>query len=267
VAEALHRTHMGCDQDYKDLLLHGARTSLADGWGGSMIATDLQDVLFGTPAPVASEINLGVLKEDQVNVIIHGHEPYLAEAMAVVAQDPELIEFAKSKGAKGINLAGMCCTANEILMRHGIPIAGNFLQQELAIVTGALDAMVVDVQCIMQGLAEVAGCYHTKLITTDRRAKIQGATHMEFDEHHPMDSARAILRAAIENFRNQRRFQRPDSGCENASDCGLQPRDNKLPAGRPFPGILPSAERKYHQRAHPWRGRGGGLQQRQGFPR
>ena len=203
VSEAMHRTHMGCDQDYRDLLLHGARTALADGWGGSMIATELQDILFGTPSPVASQINLGVLKDDEVNIIIHGHEPYLAEIIAVVSQDPELIEYAKSKGAKGINLAGMCCTANEILMRHGVPIAGNFLQQELAIVTGAVEAMVVDVQCIMQGLVEVASCYHTKVITTDRRTKIEGATHMEFDEHKAVESAKAIIRTAIDNFPNR----------------------------------------------------------------
>ncbi|MBI4188860.1 MAG: anaerobic carbon-monoxide dehydrogenase catalytic subunit [Chloroflexi bacterium] len=203
VTEAMHRTHMGCDQDYQDLLLHGARTALADGWGGAMIATELQDILFGTPSPAASQINLGVLKEDEVNVIIHGHEPYVAEMLALAAQEPELIAYAKSKGAKGINLAGMCCTANEILMRHGIPIAGNFLQQELAVVTGAVEAMVVDVQCIMQGLAQAAACYHTKLITTDRRTKIEGAIHMEFDEHKAMASARAILRVAIENYPNR----------------------------------------------------------------
>ncbi|MFC1899504.1 anaerobic carbon-monoxide dehydrogenase catalytic subunit [Chloroflexota bacterium] len=204
VTEALHRTHMGCDQDYETLLWHGARTALADGWGGSMIATELQDILFGTPSPSASQINLGVLKNDEVNIIIHGHEPYVAEMLAVVAQDPNMIEHAKSKGAKGINLAGMCCTANEILMRHGIPIAGNFLQQELAIVTGAVEAMVVDVQCIMQGLAEVAGCYHTKLITTDKRTHIEGAIHMEFDEHKAMASAKEILMTAIDNYPNRR---------------------------------------------------------------
>jgi carbon-monoxide dehydrogenase catalytic subunit len=203
VAEAMHRTHIGTDQDYRDLLTSGARCSLADGWGGSMIATELQDVLFGTPSPVLSQINLGVLKEDEVNIIIHGHEPYLAEMMAVAAQDSELIEYAKSKGAKGINLGGMCCTANEILMRHGVPTVGNFLQQELAIVTGAVEAMVVDVQCIMQGLAEVANCYHTKLITTDRRAHIDGAIHMEFDEHHAMESAKDIIRVAVDSFPNR----------------------------------------------------------------
>ncbi|MFH0768674.1 MAG: anaerobic carbon-monoxide dehydrogenase catalytic subunit [Chloroflexota bacterium] len=203
VVEAMHRTHMGVDQDYKNLLLQGARAALADGWGGSMIATELQDVMYGTPAPVASQINLGVLKEDEVNIIIHGHEPQLAETLAVVSQDPEMIKYAQSKGAKGINLAGMCCTANEILMRHGVPIAGNFLQQELVIVTGAVEAMVVDVQCIMQGLANVAGCFHTKLITTDSRAHIEGATHMEFDDRNAIESAKNIIKAAIDNFPNR----------------------------------------------------------------
>ncbi len=203
VVEMMHRTHMGVDQDYQNLLRQGVRTSLADGWGGSMIATELQDILFGTPAPVLSQINLGVLKEDEVNIIIHGHEPQLAEMLAVVSQYPEMIEYAKSKGANGINLAGMCCTANEILMRHGVPIAGNFLQQELVLVTGAVEAMVVDVQCIMQGLADVAQCYHTKIITTDAKAKIQGATHIEFDEHNAVESAKTILRVAIDNFPNR----------------------------------------------------------------
>jgi carbon-monoxide dehydrogenase catalytic subunit len=168
-----------------------------------MIATELQDIMFGTPSPVLSQINLGVLKEDEVNLIIHGHEPQLAEMLAVVSQDPEMINYAQSKGAKGINLSGMCCTANEILMRHGVPIAGNFLQQELAIVTGALEAMIVDVQCIMQGLADVAQCYHTKIITTDSKSKIQGATHMEFDEHNAYESAKNIIKVAIDNFPNR----------------------------------------------------------------
>jgi carbon-monoxide dehydrogenase catalytic subunit len=205
VVEALHRTHMGVDQDYKNIMLQAARVSLADGWGGSMIATELQDVMFGTPAPVASQINLGVLKEDEVNIIIHGHEPHLAEALAIVCQEPEMINYAKSKGAKGINLAGMCCTANEVLMRHGVPIAGNYLQQETAIVTGAVEAMVVDVQCIMQGIVEAASCYHTKIITTDPRAKIQGATHLEFDDIHALDSARAMVKMAIDNYPNRKK--------------------------------------------------------------
>jgi len=200
IVEIMHRTHIGVDQDYRNLLKQGVRASLGDGWGGSMIATELQDILFGTPAPVLGKINLGVLKRDEVNLIIHGHEPLLSEMIVVAAQEPEMLKLARSKGANGINLAGICCTANEILMRHGIPLAGNFLQQELALVTGAVDAMVVDVQCIMQSLPDIAQCYHTKIITTSPKAKIAGAMHIEFDEHNALESARAIVRTAIENF-------------------------------------------------------------------
>ncbi|MFC2056520.1 anaerobic carbon-monoxide dehydrogenase catalytic subunit [Chloroflexota bacterium] len=203
VVEIMHRTHMGVDQDYQSLLKQGVRAALADGWGGSMIATELQDILFGTPAPVLSQVDLGVLKEDEVNVIIHGHEPLLSEMIVAAAQEPEMIELAKSKGAKGINLAGICCTSNEILMRHGVPIAGNFLQQELALVTGAVDAMVVDVQCVMQSLPDIAQCYHTKIITTSPKAKITGAMHIEFDEHNAVEGAKDVLRTAIDNFPNR----------------------------------------------------------------
>ena len=203
IVEIMHRTHIGVDQDYRSLLKQGVRAALADGWGGSMIATELQDILFGTPAPVLGRVNLGVLKSDEVNLIIHGHDPLLSEMIVVVAQDPQMIELAKSKGAGGINIAGMCCTANEILMRHGIPLAGNFLQQELALVTGAVDAMVVDIQCIMQSLPDIAQCYHTKIITTSPKARIPGAIHIEFDERKAMESARAIVRTAIENFPNR----------------------------------------------------------------
>ncbi|NLE76121.1 MAG: anaerobic carbon-monoxide dehydrogenase catalytic subunit [Chloroflexi bacterium] len=200
VVEIMHRTHMGVDMDAENILDHCLRASLGDGWGGSMLATDISDILFGTPAPLRSQANLGVLKDDEVNLIVHGHEPTLSEMIVAAAQDPEMIEYARSKGAKGINLAGICCTSNEVLMRHGIPPAGNFLHQELAIVTGAVEAMIVDVQCIMQALAPLAKQYHTELITTSPKAKITGATHLEFDEHRALDCAKEIVRRAVDNY-------------------------------------------------------------------
>lgn len=200
ITEALHRTHMGTDQDYENILMHAVRVALADGWGGSMIATEIQDVLFGTPYPTSSQVNLGVLKPDHVNIIVHGHEPLLSEMVVLASREPKLVEFARSKGAKGINVAGICCTANEVLMRHGIPLAGNFLHQEAAIITGVVDAMVVDVQCIMQSLPEIAECYHGRIITTSPKAKIRGAVHLEFNEHNALESARKLIEIAIEEF-------------------------------------------------------------------
>jgi len=203
VIELLHSSHAGCDQDSEHIMNHLIRACLSDGWGGSMLATHLQDIMFGTPKPLTTEANLGVLKEDEVNVIVHGHEPLLSEKIVDAATDPEMIEYAKSVGAKGINLGGICCTGNEVLMRRGVQPAGNILQAELAIMTGVVDAMVLDVQCVFQGLEPLSKKYHTELITTNERAKITGARHMQFEEHHADDNARAIIKLAIDNYKNR----------------------------------------------------------------
>ena len=203
IAESMHRSAMGVDQDYRNVLRQACRVSLADGWGGAMLATELQDVLFGTPSPGRGEVNMGVLKADAVNIIVHGHEPILSEMIVAASQDKELLAEAAKVGAKGINVAGTCCTANELLMRHGIPIAGNFLNQELVIATGAIELMAVDVQCVMQGLAQVARCYHTKLITTADKARIAGVEHVSIEEKTALKTAKELVKMAIANYKNR----------------------------------------------------------------
>jgi len=203
VTESLHRSTMGVDQDYKNILRHASRVALADGWGGAMLATELQDVLFGTPYPGRGEVNMGVLKKNEVNIIVHGHEPILSEMIAAASQDEQLIKEAKKVGAEGINVAGTCCTANELLMRHGIPIAGNFLNQELVIATGAIELMAVDVQCVMQGLTNVANCYHTKLVTTTDKARMPGVEHISMDEKTALNTAKKLVKMAIDNYKNR----------------------------------------------------------------
>jgi carbon-monoxide dehydrogenase catalytic subunit len=203
VVEAMHRTAIGVDHDPDHLLSHGLRVALADGWGGCMVSSDVTDILFGTPRPIKAEASFGIFKEDEVNLVVHGHEPTLAEIIVDVVSEPEMIEYAKSKGAKGINLGGMCCTANEILMRHGIPTAGGFTNQELGIMTGLIDAMTVDVQCIMPAIADLSKKFHTKVITTSEKAKMKNAVHIEYDEHRARDVATEIVRLAIDNFPNR----------------------------------------------------------------
>ncbi len=201
--EMLHRTTMGVDNDYINILLHGLRTGLADGWGGSMIATELSDVMFGTPKPLLASVNLGTLKADHVNIALHGHNPMLSDVIVQAAQDPELLNLAKDKGAAGINLVGLCCTGNELLMRRGIPMAGNHLMQELAIMTGALEAMVVDYQCIMPSVTEIAKCFHTQVISTFDKAKFPGAIHITFVPERGLEIGKEIVRRGVEAFANR----------------------------------------------------------------
>ena len=169
IVELLHRTHHGVEADPVELLRAAMRAALADGWGGSMLATDVQDVLFGGPQAIRSRANLGVLEEKQVNILVHGHEPVLSEMLVAATRDQDLLDLARAAGAEGLNVAGICCTANEILMRQGMPVAGNYLHQELALLTGAVDAMVVDVQCVMPSLPQLAACHHTRVLSTSPR--------------------------------------------------------------------------------------------------
>ena len=202
-SEMMHRTHMGVDNDWVSILLHSMRNALSDGWGGSMIATEVSDILFGIPKPAESSANLGVLKDDQVNIIVHGHNPVVSEMMVAACQDPEMLKLAESKGAKGINLVGVCCTGNELMMRHGIPMAGNHLTTELTLVTGAVEMMVVDYQCIMPAISQAAACYHTKMVSTSDKAKFPGMEHVEFSPENALEKARELVTSAVENYSNR----------------------------------------------------------------
>ena len=204
VSQSLHMTHMGCSSLPEALIRHALRAGLCDGWGGSMMGTEFSDVMFGTPAPTDTTANIGVMEKDNVNIIVHGHDPSLSEMVVFYANDPEMIALAKANGAKGITVAGVCCTGNEVTMRHGIPMAGNFLSQENVVLTGACEAIVVDVQCIFPALGPLSKCFHTKFITTSPVARIPDSEFYEFHEDTAAENAKAIVKMAIENFKNRK---------------------------------------------------------------
>lgn len=203
VSCSLHMAHMGCSSKPEALIRQSFRAGLSDGWGGSMMGTEFSDVLFGTPKPVDTEANLGVMEVENVNIVVHGHDPSLSEMICEYADDPELIAYAKSKGAKGITVSGVCCTSNEVAMRRGIPMAGNFLQQENVVLTGACEAIVVDVQCIFPALGPLSKCFHTKFITTSPIAQMPDSEFIRFNAHTAGENAKAIVKAAIDNFENR----------------------------------------------------------------
>jgi carbon-monoxide dehydrogenase catalytic subunit len=204
ISEIMHRTLYGVDADPVNLLLAGLRCAVAD-LAGCYMGTDLSDILFGTPSPVVTETNMGTLKADAVNIAVHGHNPVLSDVMVGVAKEME--EAAKTAGASGINLVGICCTGNEVMMRHGIPACTHSVSQEMAVMTGALDAMVVDYQCIMPALVTVAECMGTTIVTTMDICKITGATHVDFSEEAASEKAKEAIDIAIKNF--SRRANRP----------------------------------------------------------
>lgn len=203
VSTAMHMTHMGCSSLSEALIRQALRCGLSDGWGGSMMGTEFSDVLFGTPKPIDTTANIGVMERDNVNIVVHGHDPSLSEMVVYYANDPEMIAYAKSMGAKGITVSGVCCTSNEVAMRHGIPMAGNFLNQENVVLTGACEAIVVDVQCIFPALGPLSKCFHTKFITTSPIARMPDSEFIQFNAETAGENAKAIVKMAIENFKNR----------------------------------------------------------------
>ena len=204
VSCSLHMSHMGCSSLPEALIRQSLRAGLSDGWGGSMAGTEFSDVLFGTPKPIETEANLGVMVAENVNIIVHGHDPSLSEMICEYADDPEMIAYAKEMGAKGITVSGVCCTSNEVAMRRGIPMAGNFLQQENVVLTGACEAIVVDVQCIFPALGPLSKCFHTKFVTTSPIAQMPDAEYIRFNAETAGENAKAIVKMAIENFKNRK---------------------------------------------------------------
>lgn len=198
IETAMHASSMGNDADPMSQMMRILKLALVDGWSGLTLCTDIQDVLFGTPKVTVSETSTGVLEANQVNIAAHGHNPVLSEKILEWAIKLEI--EAKAAGADGINVVGVCCTGNELGMRHGVRLAAHNAQTELILTTGAVDAMVVDIQCIWPQLPKVAQCFDTAFITTDEMVHIEGATHIGFEPLHADDNAKEIVRAAIAAF-------------------------------------------------------------------
>ncbi len=202
IETAMHATSMGNDADPITLLLRTLKLGLVDGWTGLALCTDVQDILFGTPQVTVVESSAGVLRENSVNIATHGHNPVLSEKILEWAR--KLEGEAIAAGAESMNVVGVCCTGNELGMRHGVPLAAHNQQSELILATGAVDAMVVDIQCIWPSLPQLAACFDTAFITTDEMVHIPGATHIEFEPTHADESAQKVVRMAIASFVKRR---------------------------------------------------------------
>ncbi|HEY7585674.1 MAG TPA: hypothetical protein VH866_04100, partial [Candidatus Deferrimicrobiaceae bacterium] len=202
IETAMHRTSMGNDADPLNLWIATLRMGMVDNFAGLMLATDLSDILFGTPSPKVVSANYAVIKAGSVNIACHGHNPILASKLVEWADKME--EEAKKAGADGINVVGICCIGNELATRSGASYAGHLAQAELFLTTGAIDAMVVDIQCIWPGLAAIAKCYKTRFITTVPFVRNPDAIHVGFEPESADERAQEILRHGIGAFKERK---------------------------------------------------------------
>ncbi|MHB9090888.1 MAG: anaerobic carbon-monoxide dehydrogenase catalytic subunit, partial [Chloroflexota bacterium] len=81
------------------------------------------------------------------------------------------------------------------------------LGQELALATGALDALVVDQQCVLPAIMPIARHFGTEVITTNDANRLPGAKHIALDLARLHEVAREILLAAVETYQVRDRSQ------------------------------------------------------------
>lgn len=209
IMEAENSLAMGMDADVENMLKRACRLGLVDAYCGMYVATQIQDILLGVPEIQYIKTNLSVIDKNKINIVVHGHIPAIAESM-VAAVEMYNKDWHGFYNTPEINLVGMCCTGMEVLMRHGLSYAGDILQQELAIATGAVELMVVDIQCTQPAVVEAvkASGLHTKIITTDPEAKIEGpeeiVEHKEFDPKKANEFAQDLVRIAKDNYKQNR---------------------------------------------------------------
>ena len=208
--EALHRSGCATDGDWKNIMQQFLRCGLAfvfTGVVGSSIATDS---LFGVGGRATSKVNVGAIKKGYVNIAVHGHLPTLVSEIVAQGSSEEFINLAKSKGAKGIQFYGICCSGLSAMYRyHNVIPLSNALGAELVLGTGALDLWVADVQDVFPSIMEVAKCYKTTVVTTSDSARLPGAEHYAYDHQHSniaetKNLARKIVTRAIESFEERK---------------------------------------------------------------
>lgn len=203
VLEALHMTTLGGCSDPEELFRQAIRTALAHAYSALVPSSVMSDILFGVPEPRIAEVNFGVLKPDHVNVLVHGHSAIMLEKVLAALASDEIQALARQYGAEGIVVGGMCCTGHESLARYGIPTVTGAMGQELVIGTGAIDAVVVDMQCLLPGMQAVAQCFGTQIVTTCNSNRIPGAAHIPFDAEKPETleaDALRVARISVEAF-------------------------------------------------------------------
>ncbi|MDC7278519.1 anaerobic carbon-monoxide dehydrogenase catalytic subunit [Butyrivibrio fibrisolvens] len=210
VFEAYHKSGCATDGDWKSIMQQFLRCGLAFTFSGVVGASIATDSLFGVGDRVTSKVNIGALEKGYVNIAVHGHLPLLVSQIVAAGKREDLIELAKSKGAKGIRFYGICCSGLSAMYRDsGVIPLSNAVSAELVLGTGALDLWVADVQDVFPSIMDVAKCFKTTVITTSDSARLPGAERYEYDHHHSnigqtKELAEKIVRRAIESFEDRK---------------------------------------------------------------
>jgi carbon-monoxide dehydrogenase catalytic subunit len=206
LVSASTRTMTNIDGDFLSLSKSVLRVGLATCYG-ALVPLELgQDAIFGTAAPHAAKVDLGLLDPDYVNVLANGHQPFTGFALIELAHTDKAQQLARAAGAKGLRIIGSTETGQELMQRAECDdifpgCIGNWIVQEYAFATGAVDVFAMDMNCSVPTLGELAEKYGVTLVAVSELVGVPGTHHrIEYEPDKVMDQAWRIIELGVENF-------------------------------------------------------------------
>ncbi len=197
------------DTDYVSLALKAMRLGIATAYSAQIPLEASQDILFGTPKPHASKVDLGIIDPGYVNIAVNGHEPFVGAALIKLAEKEEVQDMAKAAGAKGIKIIGSIETGQELQQRYAANgvfagLTGNWITQEFALATGAIDVFAMDMNCSLPTLAVYEEKYNTTLVPVSKLVRIRGVKrNLDYSPEEVEQQAKELVELAINNFKNR----------------------------------------------------------------
>ncbi|MEW9096638.1 MAG: anaerobic carbon-monoxide dehydrogenase catalytic subunit [Clostridiaceae bacterium] len=211
VAYAQTRCMTNFTSDPVEFLLNSVRLGIANEYQGLFLLDIIQEILMGTQEIAKKKQNMGLLKENMINVVTNGHMPLLAHVAIDLASTDEWQQKAKAVGAEGIQILGHVCEGQQLINYEGTHNQkgyggqeGEWLSQEYLLATGVIDLFMFDYNCTVATMPIFAKRFGTKLLSTHPVIKLQGTETLDFVPEKMKEQAEKALDKALEAFKQRK---------------------------------------------------------------
>jgi carbon-monoxide dehydrogenase, catalytic subunit len=226
VAYAQTRCMTNFTSDPVSFLLNSVRLGVANEYQGLFLLDIIQEILMGTQEIAQKKQNMGLLKENMINVVTNGHMPLLAHVAIDLASTDEWQQKAKAAGADGIQILGHVCEGQQLMNYEGTHNQkgyggqeGEWLSQEYLLATGVVDLFMFDYNCTVATMPLFAKRFGTKLLSTHPVIQLQGTETLDFVPEKMNEQATKALDMAISAFKQRKSENRKTYIPPHVSDC------------------------------------------------
>ena len=187
VFDGIVKSSTNLNSDPVDMLMNCLTLGISTGLYGLTLTNLINDIMLGDPVIRMAPVGFRVIDEDYINIMITGHQHSTFTSFQEKLKEPEIVELAKSVGAKGFRLVGCTCVGQDLQLRgqHYQEIfaghAGNNFTSEAVLSTGAIDMVVSEFNCTIPGLEPIADKLKVKMICLDDVAKKKNAEYIYLD--------------------------------------------------------------------------------------